>query len=921
MEILFNPHHHETFAVTNGDLSFYKLCYGDIVEDEEISVCRFHSKDTDVNTDVKCMAWHPSEECSDIIALGQSNGRVVLKSVEFMDYSSMVHLPKREFFQKHSKQCNALAWNTHHPNWLAVGFDKQKQSSLVVWDVNSKGDFSHMTERNKLSGSELNPSPNQPSVVVKPLVELTPGESVNSLAWIGQSGETSTLIAGFNHKFLRVYDIRSPSSSISSSTINHKATSGICIDPCCDSRIASFGENSVSIWDLRKFVKPVVNIPVNNNIRKVEWSPHRGGMLAVLLNSGHDGFGVASDNDVVYVYELHKALYSDQDLNIVGYQPIVRTVKPKLPAGDWMTWVNGFTWLPVQPNSLLTLSNASSFHVTGILERTSACWNGNRSFSVTSGYDCFYYSHPDNLAFHQNSDSIFSAEFVDVGQIIMKRAKNNYGLVNDNPLKNIELCLEPENIDLHLLWEWIDRINHLTQPNSSTPAILSPSGPQPTTGFIHNKPRSTPRRQSLKIGKSAYFSGVLAVMKESIGDSNTNHSTTETIQWIGVPSTKSVTYTSKKRNAVLSLCDWGSSVGKAVERFGRNSIGEALVRRLQTSGATERACTIAVWHLDLKLAIEILNLASSKKGNTDLQFSAVAMALSGYTGSGSPTLWLDTCRRLQNELKSAYLQMAFAFLIACAEENKSNENESLTFEPILSNKTILVQDRVAFACIYLPDSSLVSYLSRLASDVTSLGTLSGALVTGLTGSNGVQLLQNYVNKTGDMQTALLVIMQTNNSQTLLGPNVLHWKESYCQLLNKWKLCLERSEFDLQWAKASGIQRTTSQVYIHCNYCNKNISSTPAPTTTRGRGYMGGGIGMQSSISSCPSCRKPLPRCSVCSMHLGTRHNETDVSKWTSWCMKCRHGGHQAHLMEWFEKHVQCPVTDCECYCGSDLPTG
>ena len=73
-------------------------------------------------------------------------------------------------------------------------------------------------------------------------------------------------------------------------------------------------------------------------------------------------------------------------------------------------------------------------------------------------------------------------------------------------------------------------------------------------------------------------------------------------------------------------------------------------------------------------------------GNTDLQFSGVAMALSGYTGSGSPTLWLDTCRRLQNELKSAYLQMAFAFLIACAEENKSNENESLKFEPILSNK-------------------------------------------------------------------------------------------------------------------------------------------------------------------------------------------------------------------------------------------
>ena len=60
------------------------------------------------------------------------------------------------------------------------------------------------------------------------------------------------------------------------------------------------------------------------------------------------------------------------------------------------------------------------------------------------------------------------------------------------------------------------------------------------------------------------------------------------------------------------------------------------------------------------------------------------MALSGYTGANCPTLWLDTCRQLQNQLEDAYLQMAFAFLIACADERQVN-NPAGNFEIILLN--------------------------------------------------------------------------------------------------------------------------------------------------------------------------------------------------------------------------------------------
>lgn len=70
------------------------------------------------------------------------------------------------------------------------------------------------------------------------------------------------------------------------------------------------------------------------------------------------------------------------------------------------------------------------------------------------------------------------------------------------------------------------------------------------------------------------------------------------------------------------------------------------------------------------------------------------------------------------------------------------------------------------------------------------------------------------------------------------------------------------------------------------------------------------------MSSCPNCRKPLPRCAICLMHMGTvsglqmttssvsRSEEcdnklTEFSNWFTWCQTCRHGGHADHITHWF----------------------
>ena len=48
--------------------------------------------------------------------------------------------------------------------------------------------------------------------------------------------------------------------------------------------------------------------------------------------------------------------------------------------------------------------------------------------------------------------------------------------------------------------------------------------------------------------------------------------------------------------------------------------------------------------------------------------------------------------------------------------------------------------------------------------------------------------------------------------------------SYRNLQNKWQLYFERVEFDLLWNKACFVRKPSSQVYVHCNYCNKSISN-------------------------------------------------------------------------------------------------
>ncbi|VDI29347.1 WD repeat-containing protein 59 [Mytilus galloprovincialis] len=57
-------------------------------------------------------------------------------------------------------------------------------------------------------------------------------------------------------------------------------------------------------------------------------------------------------------------------------------------------------------------------------------------------------------------------------------------------------------------------------------------------------------------------------------------------------------------------------------------------------------------------------------------------------------------------------------------------------------------------------------------------------------------------------------------------------------------------------------------------------------------------------SQCLSCKYPAFNCAIC--HLG-------VKGLSNFCLACGHGGHTAHLTEWFKRENECP-TGCGCQC-------
>lgn len=193
--------------------------------------------------------------------------------------------------------------------------------------------------------------------------------------------------------------------------------------------------------------------------------------------------------------------------------------------------------------------------------------------------------------------------------------------------------------------------------------------------------------------------------------------------------------------------------------------------------------------------------------------------------------------------------------------------------------------------------------------------------------DGASLIGAYVERTGDVQTAALLLCHTAH---LAQPPVSlrRFLAQYAALLARWQLYRERAR--LHSLLAARLPRPSADEAssnrspsIYCYFCQGPLSGNLRAGTI--------GSEVDAVLRRCPGqgCGNPTPSCAVCLLPIFVVRSQREgpgehtpkasvsltIDNWVAWCQACHHGGHIAHLEDWFKKHDECPVAGCDCKCG------
>lgn len=371
-------------------------------------------------------------------------------------------------------------------------------------------------------------------------------------------------------------------------------------------------------------------------------------------------------------------------------------------------------------------------------------------------------------------------------------------------------------------------------------------------------------------------------------------------------------YKSEQREFAQCLCGWTFENNFSVML---NKFIPSLCSRKEFS----RAAMICTFYMKIKEAIDILSKAATDQNAASTTYRLAAIALTGFNADRSKASGENQRPSAFAQINDPYLRTIFAFL----------SSDSDNYDTVINEKEISLADRMAFACRYLSDSKLAELVKNTIQNCIENGDLHGLLLTGES-KDGINLLQSYLDWTEDIQTVSLLAIRFFPSEVHTEPRFKYWIETYRDLLDTWELWEKRAEFDIKMESLQVPPKISRSVFVLCNFCGKSVSSALQDDVR-----MRSAAANPNKLSSCPNCRKPLPRCSLCLLHMGTTtatslHGTSAqnnvgwkskaFSKWFSWCQTCRHGGHTEHLMEWFSTNPECPVTACSCKCFSlDFP--
>lgn len=836
------------------------------------------------------------------MVIGTSSGAVSMISI-----ASDALTPDNAIYESVGKrQCTALGWNKCQRNLLASGFEKSRNNSsdifcFGVWDV----------------------------VKCQMVYKSTIEEPTTAISWLPY--DPSLVAVGTSISYLRLYDVRVSSNEAVASIIAHPSTrpkkvKGIRCDPFNSHILATFSDSpaeNVKVWDLRKGSKARLTIMPYDNIGSeggdgsvvsqyiqvqqqavidVAWSEARSNHIAV----------ATTHSKYVSFYGTSKASIESTIRVPLHSIPIADSIK----ALSWQALSSYDINTSIGGSNRLLVATMTGFQDIKVIESVGLGLGVDGTVAASVG----------------NKMCIANASYsnTDIESIMKLRVTSGYSI---DPGKNLQVLADEiegykdETVeasssnasnDLYRIWEWVERLESILDTEDIQFNVC---------GVMH----------LLSLNKASVFDGC--------GQTH--------------------------RSRARVICGWYEDVIYSPCDSAMNDELMAILEEVEVLHSFERAATLALWHGYPQLAVKFLQesidcatdscknessnytttladctdeleLGSVYSDNVPKQcyqrcrakiyskeylhlVSLVSMCIAGFPAitcsNATTSMWITMCDRVLKQLRalsipSPYLLAACNFLV----ENllKRADSEESKYESILSDQNLVMEDRIAFAVTFLADKNLTVWLESTLDACKKTGMLEGLIISGLN-SDGVSIIQEYVDKTSDIQTAALLVarsISSNDIASISFARELYWLSEYRNLLNTWQLYIARASLDVEIGKrrrevtqvsktearistvssyhgsrgvSVPIDRKSSSVrvmytlpphnsdmphvFLRCHYCS---SSLPADAMQLQQAAF---LRKQQSIlHCCPNCKKPLPRCYVCQLYMGLVNPHAEFNK-------------------------------------------
>ncbi|KIY53615.1 hypothetical protein FISHEDRAFT_32898 [Fistulina hepatica ATCC 64428] len=260
------------------------------------------------------------------------------------------------------------------------------------------------------------------------------------------------------------------------------------------------------------------------------------------------------------------------------------------------------------------------------------------------------------------------------------------------------------------------------------------------------------------------------------------------------------------RQLALTLCDWTLQ--------GEDLLVQA--DKWEHEGKQSRAACWLVFTGHRKEATDML-LRSDDEAHHMMSGTLAALS-QHFHSSGSAKLsseLLRHCERLIIRLRDPYFRVLLTYL------------SSRDWLEVLDEELLPFSERLAIAFQFLDDNAVSTYLQHIA----GTGNIDALAVTGLS-SLGMDLLQNYVDRTGDVQTAAVLGSYVDRWR-VSDPRIARWIDTYRELLDSMQLYHHRVGFDIDRGRQRALYSADlppaadlppRQIIVRCNYCNKDLST-------------------------------------------------------------------------------------------------